>query len=82
MSNDKLTLHKRFSTVNLLNLYPSDTSSVVLADTFGVGRLAIHRWRSGSMSFSTYEADRHAIRLGYHPSEIWFEWFDQIGDAA
>lgn len=66
---------QRYSTKNLLKLYPPETYASTLASVFGVGRTTIARWRNRDVTLTEREADRAAIRLGYHPFELWPEWF-------
>jgi hypothetical protein len=44
-----------------------------LARRLGEPRTTIHRWRRCGVRLFT--ADRLAIHLGYHPSEVWPEWW-------
>lgn len=44
-----------------------------LADLFGVSRATIGRWRRGQRRMQTQVADRVAVRLGYHPANLWPE---------
>jgi hypothetical protein len=45
-----------------------------LARALGADRAQVGRWERTGVSPCT--ADRLAIRLGFHPVELWPEWFD------
>jgi transposase-like protein len=45
-----------------------------LARALGVDRAQLGRWRRTGVTPST--ADRLAVRLGFHPAELWPQWFD------
>jgi hypothetical protein len=47
-----------------------------IAERLGTTRSTIQRWRDVDVRFDVYGADKWAVRLGKHPSQIWPEWFD------
>lgn len=47
----------------------------VLAEHVGVTPRTLHRWREGG-GVPLRAADRAATRLGYHPVDIWADWFE------
>ena len=51
----------------------SDTTNATI---FGVHRSTVLRWRNPRTMLDQWEADRYAIAIGKHPSEIWPNWFD------
>jgi hypothetical protein len=51
-------------------------STTQIAIKFGVNRMSISRWRNPKTMLNQWEADRYAIKIGKHPSEIWSDWFD------
>ena len=59
----------------LLKHHPH-SSARQLAHIFQVHPGTIQRWRNPTTTLTQWEADRYAIRLGKHPSEIWTNWFD------
>ena len=59
----------------LLEQFPN-SSARQLAHIFHVHPGTIQRWRNPTTTLTQWEADRHAIQLGKHPSEIWTNWFD------
>jgi hypothetical protein len=54
----------------------SELSSMRIATIFGVNRVTAQRWRNPKTMLNQWEADRYAVRIGKHPSQIWPEWFD------
>ena len=46
-----------------------------LARRIGVDLRVVHRWRKTGRLLM-FDADRAAAVLGYHPSELWSEWWD------
>lgn len=45
-----------------------------LATRSGISRKSFQRYERNGMD--AFQADRVAIRLGFHPVEIWPTWFD------
>jgi transposase-like protein len=60
----------------LIQLFPADTWASQIAQSFDVSPETIRRWRNPRTTLTQWEADRYAIKLGKHPSEIWVNWFD------
>jgi hypothetical protein len=60
----------------LIEQFHPHTSARQLAQLFQVHPGTIQRWRNPHTTLTQWEADRYAIRLGKHPSEIWADWFD------
>ncbi len=52
-----------------------DLSICALADNVGVDRDALHRLFTRDR-LRCDAADRIAVALGYHPCQLWPEWFD------
>lgn len=46
----------------------------ILAEKIGVTTTVVHKWIERGLPF--FKADMVAIKLGYHPVEIWYDWFD------
>jgi hypothetical protein len=65
----------RYPAHQLVNIF-GDMSTTQIAIKFGVNRMSISRWRNPKTMLNQWEADRYAIRIGKHPSEIWADWFD------
>jgi len=55
----------------LLIVWGPDDDDCSVARRLGVNRAQILRWRKGHVRLDTWQADRLAIRAGYHPSLIW-----------
>ena len=73
------------SVAPLLAMFPTGTRDQLIADTFGVARSSITRWRTQpNIVINEYDADRYAITLGLHPIEIWDNWLhlDDINEVA
>lgn len=60
----------------LLDQFEQGTWANVIAEALGTTRATIQRWRGTETNLDPYTADKYAIRLGKHPSQIWPEWFD------
>lgn len=67
----------KYQALKLLTQFGPDMSASKLAVIFKVNRVTVQRWRNPSTMLSQWDADRYAIRLGKHPSELWPDWFDQ-----
>jgi len=52
------------------------TSAHHLAELLGVSDRTVVRWLV--VGLLDTQADRMAVRLGYHPSMLWPEWFDVL----
>jgi len=65
----------KYQALQLVRLTPglSDTKTAIL---FGTHRSTVLRWRNPRTMLDQWEADRYAIAIGKHPSEIWPNWFD------
>jgi hypothetical protein len=66
----------RYPAHQLIKLFPANTWAAQIAETFNVNRSTIGRWNKPETTLTQWEADRYAIKLGKHPSEIWADWFD------
>jgi plasmid maintenance system antidote protein VapI len=66
----------KYPAYELIKIFPADTWASQLAETFKVSRETIRRWRNPKTTLTQWEADRYAIQIGKHPSEIWTNWFD------
>lgn len=67
----------RFPAATLLAEWHSGTSAHLIAEVLGVDRASISRWRNADVNFDVWNADRYAIKLGKHPSQIWKDWYDR-----
>ena len=66
----------KYQPLKLVARFGKDVSASQLAVIFGVNRVTVQRWRNPRTTIDQWDADRYAIRLGKHPSEIWTDWFD------
>jgi len=66
----------KYQAHQLIKLFPATFTSSEIAKRFRVDSQTVRRWRNPDTTFSSWEADRYAIKLGKHPSEIWVDWFD------
>ena len=72
----------RYPAINLLATFTAGTNDQEMADMLGISRSCVVRWRTGFQTIREYEADRYAIRLGFHPAEIWTNWLDDALSIA
>jgi hypothetical protein len=66
-----------YSASELLKLWTPGTSAKHIGELLGVNRTVISRWRNNPTNFNIWQADKYAVRLGLHPSEIWTDWYDK-----
>ena len=72
-----LKQHYCFPAMNLIELWPPNTHATKMADVFGVSRSTISAWRNEPRQLTIWQADKYAIKVGMHPSEIWTDWYDK-----
>ena len=65
---------QRFSFDPIDQLLPPDTPVAEVARIIGTKRKQIYRWRE--VGLFAEHADQVAVRLGYHPGELWPEWWN------
>lgn len=54
----------------------------MVAERFGVTPRTALRWRLGQTRILVDEADRYAHLLGYHPVDVWPEWYQVTASMA
>jgi hypothetical protein len=64
-----------FPAVAILDKFGDADSLPAIAEKLGTDRTTVHHWRWYDTRISVWAADRYAVRLGFHPSEIWTDWF-------
>jgi hypothetical protein len=69
--------HWCYPAAEILKLWTPNTSSESIGEMLGVERSVISRWRNKPVNFTVWQADKYAIRLGLHPSQIWTDWYDK-----
>ena len=68
--------YRKYPVAPLLRLF-GDMTSRQAEKQFGVHYSTINRWRTDPRIMITeWDADRYAILMGKHPSELWNDWFD------
>ncbi|CAB4173423.1 hypothetical protein UFOVP943_5 [uncultured Caudovirales phage] len=72
----------KYAAVNLLNTFTAGTNEQEMADMLGISRSCVVRWRTINKTLYEYQADMYAIRLGFHPAEIWHNWLDDAMSIA
>lgn len=71
-----------FPARNILIPFGINKEASLLAEIIGVKRHTIVQWRNGGRNFTYWQADQIAVRLGFHPAEIWPDWFDKSLEAC
>jgi hypothetical protein len=68
--------YRRYPVAPLVNVVAGLT--IREAETrFGVHHTTIQRWRSKPDTLIIeWEADKYAVKVGMHPSELWDDWFN------
>ena len=67
---------KFFVAKDLLALFAPETEVTTMAESLDTCRYTLYKWMQNDVKINEWAADRYAIRLGLHPSEIWTDWFD------
>ena len=70
------TPRARYRALSLIETSGLNLNNGQLAELFRVTRSTIVRWSNPRCTLSEWDADRYAITIGKHPSQIWPEWFD------
>lgn len=65
---------RRYPARNLLQKLPPSVTQA--ADTIGVRHATIIKWRDQNTMLTCWMADKYALRLGYHPAQLWPDWTD------
>lgn len=47
-----------------------------MAESLDTCRYTLYKWMQNDVKINEWAADRYAVRMGLHPSEIWTDWFD------
>ena len=69
---------RRYSTANLIKLFPAEHDDKTVALMLNVNRVTVGKWRREPQLISEWYADELAIGLGMHPIEIWPDWLDEV----
>ena len=68
----------KYPAVNLLNTFSLDTKDTDMANMLGISRSCVVQWRKRKTEICEYKADKYAIKLGFHPFEVWNTWLDEV----
>lgn len=68
--------NKTFSAMKLIESFNPDTSHISIGEAFGLSRSTIYKWQQRKIMLSVWQADKYAIKIGLHPSEVWHDWFE------
>jgi len=64
-----------FPAVAILDKLGAEESHSSVAEKLGTERTTVYHWRWYNTQLSPWAADKYAVKLGFHPSEIWADWF-------
>ena len=77
MTTKQAVKRRCFAAAEILKMWSSDALEESIAEMLGVDRSSIFRWRTDETMLDIWQADKYAIRLGLHPSEIWLDWYEK-----
>lgn len=66
---------RTFPAKELVKKFGSNTTMIAMAEALDTKRSTISNWCENDIMFSQWAADRYAVKLGLHPSEVWLDWF-------
>lgn len=72
----------KYPATKLLDLFEPNQTAAEIGQHFKVHRKVIQNWRAGKTYLDQWSADKYAIKIGKHPSEIWHNWFDEVELAS
>ena len=72
----------RYPAINLLATFTAGTNDQEMADMLGISRSCVVSWRIVGKTLYEYQADTYAVKLGFHPAEIWHNWLDDAMSLA
>jgi plasmid maintenance system antidote protein VapI len=67
---------RMFPAARLVDMFSHDTETRQIASILGTSRHTIYKWVSNEVHISEWAADKHAVKLGLHPSAVWSNWFN------
>jgi DNA-binding XRE family transcriptional regulator len=76
-SSKQATRHRCFPAAEILKMWSPETLAPVIAEILGVNKSSIFRWETEKTMLDVWQADKYAVRLGLHPSQIWTDWYDK-----
>ena len=72
----------KYQALKLLQILGNDVGAKRLGRMIGLHHTTIQRWRNPQTMLDQWDADRYAVQIGKHPSEIWPNWFDVPPDST
>jgi len=77
MTTKQATKHRCYPASEILKMLSSETLPSMIGEMLGIDRSSIVRWRKEQTMLDVWQADKYAVRLGLHPSQIWTDWYDK-----
>lgn len=75
-TNSKRRETKYFLAKDLIRFFGPNYEISLMAENLDTCRYTLYKWIQNDVQISEWAADKYAIKLGLHPSEIWTDWFD------
>ena len=72
---------RNFPAYRLVKAFSPETEVRQIADILGTSRHTVYKWLHNRLEISEWAADKYAVKLGMHPSEVWPDWFDHASDG-
>ena len=66
---------RTFPAKALVRKFEPNTSVITIAQALDMKRSTVYKWFQNDTMITQWAADRYAIKLGMHPSEVWLDWF-------
>jgi hypothetical protein len=66
---------RKFPAVAIIDKFDGSVDIPSIARRLDTDRATVHHWRWYNTQLSPWAADKYAVKLGFHPSEIWEDWF-------
>ena len=66
---------RTFPARELAKKFDPETSVIAIAQALNTKRSTVYKWFQNDTMLTQCAADRYAVKLGMHPSEVWTDWF-------
>lgn len=66
---------RTFPAKDLCKMFDPDASVITIASALNTKRSTVYKWFQNDTMLTQWAADRYAVKLGLHPSEVWADWF-------
>jgi plasmid maintenance system antidote protein VapI len=66
---------RTFPAKELVKKFDPNTSVMTIAQALDMKRSTVYKWFQNDTMITQWAADRYAVKLGLHPSEVWLDWF-------